>query len=242
MKPIIGITTLYEPRNDNIVSSINYNYPMSVNIGGATPILIPAMDKEEDIDNYINTIDALVLSGGEDVEPLRYGENPIKEIKYTSPERDEYEIKLYLKALEKDMPVLGICRGIQLMNIGSGGTLYQDINVQIENCLGHFPTNNPYRNYCHTVNIDKDSRLYNIFGKEELKVNSFHHQAVKKLADNFKVTAKSSEGIIEGIEHIDKKFVIGVQWHPEGLTINHPHFISLFEALSKAALEYRENK
>lgn len=241
MKPIIGITTLCEHRDNKVHSSINYNYSKSVNMAGGTPILIPSINSDEDIENYLNTIDALLLSGGEDISPLLYGENPIKQVTYISPDRDEYETKLYLGALQKDMPILGICRGIQLMNSVSGGTLYQDINTQAQYSNGHSPMQNLTYNFYHTVNIEKDSKLFEIFKSEELKVNSFHHQAVNKVADKFKVTAKSPDGIIEGIENLENTFVLGVQWHPEDLTVEHPEFLKLFKTFIDEASKYKES-
>lgn len=241
MRPIIGITTFCDNRDNNVYSSVNYNYSKSVNMAGGTPILIPLTANDEDIDNYLDTVDGLLLSGGEDVSPLFYGENPIKEVTYISPDRDEYEEKLYLEALHRNMPILGICRGIQFMNSASGGTLYQDINSQVENSNGHSPMANLSYNLYHTVNIEKNSKLFNIFGVDELRVNSFHHQAVNAISDKFKVVATSPDGIIEGIEHLENTFVVGVQWHPEDLTVKHPQFLKLFKAFTVEAAKYSKH-
>ncbi|URZ06590.1 gamma-glutamyl-gamma-aminobutyrate hydrolase family protein [Clostridium felsineum] len=243
MRPIIGITTVCKNENADLFTFLNYNYSKSVVLAGGTPILIPLGGEEDDIKNYIDIIDGLLLSGGEDINPLFYGENPISKVMYTSPARDEYEKKLYSKALEKDMPVLGICRGIQFMNSVSGGTLYQDINVQCDKSNGHNPRGNPKCNLYHTVNILRKSKLFNVFGEEEIKVNSFHHQAINRLSDEFIISAKSPDGIVEGIEHIKKSFVIGVQWHPEYLSAIYPEFLRLFEAFVLESSKFkRENK
>ncbi len=242
MKPIIGITTLCENRDNKVHSSINYNYAKSVNMAGGTPILIPLVQNDEDIDNYLDTIDGLLLSGGEDISPLLYGENPIKEVTYISPDRDEYEVKLYLKALDRNIPILGICRGVQLMNVALGGTLYQDINAQAEKPNGHAPMANLTYNLYHTVNIEKSSKLFHIFGKDVLHVNSFHHQAVNRVSDKFKAVATSPDGIIEGIEHLENTFVLGVQWHPEDLTVKHPQFLRLFEVFIGESLKYKSHE
>jgi putative glutamine amidotransferase len=130
--------------------------------------------------------------------------------------------------MKLDMPVLGICRGIQLMNAASGGTLYQDIYEQCEGVFGHNPMKTPVDSLYHTVKIEKGSKLHEIFQSDSLKVNSFHHQAVKRTASNFKVTALSPDGIIEGIEDRTRDFVVGVQWHPEDLSIKYPEFLKLF--------------
>lgn len=242
MKPIIGITTFCEDKPKKTYSSVSYNYIKSVHLAGGTPITIPLIKTEEDIQNYLDIVDALLFSGGEDVNPLAYGENPVREVKHTSPERDEYETLLYKEALKRNIPILGICRGTQLINIASGGTLYQDINSQVPNTLGHCPFENPVHNLYHTVNLEADSKLFNIFEAKELKVNSFHHQAVNKIAPNFKATAFSSDGIIEAIEYQGDSFIVCVQWHPEDLTIHHPHFVKLFKALVDEAIRYNKLK
>lgn len=235
MKPLIGITTLNETRPKKIFSAVSYGYVRSVYLAGGIPVLIPLIGDEQAIDMYINSVDAIIFSGGEDVSPLSYGENPIKQVTYTSPARDEHEILLFKKAMQKNIPILGICRGIQIINVANGGTLYQDVNCQIDGSLGHLPKDNPVDNLYHSVHIEKDSKLFDIFGEENLNVNSFHHQAVKKTGAGFKVSAKSSDGIIEGIEFEGKNFVIGVQWHPEDLTVKYPKFLKIFKALVEEA-------
>lgn len=234
MKPIIGITTFCESKPKKVYSSVSYNYVKSVQLAGGTPVLIPLVEDEEDLDNYLDKIDGLILTGGEDMNPLSYGENPIKEVTFISIERDEQEIKLYLKAVEKHIPILGICRGAQVINVAAGGTLYQDIPVQIKDALGHCPLENPVYNLYHTVEIYKNSKLFQIFVDSNLKVNSFHHQSIKELGKDLNVTAVSIDGIIEGIEHKLEPFIVGVQWHPEDLTVHHPKFIKLFSALINA--------
>jgi len=166
---------------------------------------------------------------------MRYGENPIKEVEMFCPQRDDFEINLFIEALNRDMPVLGICRGLQVMNAALGGSLYQDIFTQVDNVLGHLPKKMPVDTLFHCINIMEGSRLEDIFNSRNLRVNSYHHQAVKQVADAFIATAFSTDNIIEAIEHKDKRFAVGVQWHPEDLTIKYPHFIKLFEALVMAS-------
>lgn len=231
MKPVIGITTFLENKPKKVYSLVSYNYVKSVHLAGGIPLLIPLIGTEEDVKYYLDSVDALLFSGGEDVTPLTYGEDPLKEVKHTSPERDELEILLYKEALKRHIPILGICRGLQIINVAAGGTLYQDINSQIKNSLGHCPIENPVHNLYHSVAIDKNSKLSKIFETTELKVNSFHHQSVKDIGIDFKATAFSSDGIVEAIEYEGDSYVVAVQWHPEDLTIHHPHFVKLFKAL-----------
>jgi len=235
-RPIIGITTVNQKREKKTYAVVSTNYCSSVQMAGGTPILLSLCVNKEILDNYLTIMDGLILTGGDEaVNPLLYGENPIPSLRATCSSRDECETYLLKGALEQDMPVLGICRGMQLMNVAAGGALYQDIFTQKQNVLGHQPVDMPVDELYHSVLIQKDSKLRHIFKKEELIVNSFHHQAVKKLAADFVGTAISEDGIIEAMEHRNRKFAIGVQWHPEDLTARHAHFLELFKALVSAS-------
>jgi putative glutamine amidotransferase len=240
MKPIIGITTFYDRKPQKVYTAVSDSYVRSVILAGGIPILLPVVEEVELADEYLTAIDGLLLSGGEDVCTMRYGENPIKEVEMFCPQRDDFEINLFIEALNRDMPVLGICRGLQVMNAALGGSLYQDIFTQVENVLGHLPKKMPVDTLFHCINIMEGSRLENIFNSRNLRVNSYHHQAVKQVADAFTATAFSTDNIIEAIEHKDKQFAVGVQWHPEDLTIKYPHFIKLFKALVMASDRHKK--
>jgi len=235
MKPTIGITTFFEKKPMKTYCMVSNNYVKSIRMAGGLPVLLPVCEDQDAVEDYIKGLDGLLLTGGEDISPLVYGENPIKEVNYFSHARDSFEMALFKCALDKKVPVLGICRGMQIMNTSLGGSLYQDIFCQVKNSLGHFPEQLPVDELFHTVKIDKKSRLHKIFSEEEIKVNSYHHQSVKKVADSFNVTALSTDGIIEAIEHKNENFAIAVQWHPEDLTIKHKEFIKLFKALIDAS-------
>lgn len=229
MKPRIGITTFCEPKPRKPFTSVSHNYVTSVILGGGIPVLIPILNSANDLEAYMDFIDGILLTGGEDVSPLEYGENPTNQISLVCKDRDVHEIRLFKMAWEKRIPVLGICRGLQLINVARGGSLFQDIGTQVPGSLGHDPENNPVDELYHNIKLEKDSRLHNIFKTSELEVNSFHHQAVKLIGEGLKAVAHSDEGIVEGIETIDdSRFVIGVQWHPEDLTIRYPKFVKLF--------------
>ncbi|MCG8619013.1 MAG: gamma-glutamyl-gamma-aminobutyrate hydrolase family protein, partial [Desulfobacterales bacterium] len=172
-----------------------------------------------------------LTGGNEDVSPLLYGENPVKEVTCISQERDNFEISLVRRAFDRKMPVLAICRGMQLMNVAMGGSLYQDVFSQVPGCLGHYPESQPVDTLYHEVRLEKDSMVSKVFGAETIRVNSFHHQAVKTLADGFKPTAYSADGIVEAMEYQGDVRAIGVQWHPEDLTVNYPEFLGLFKVL-----------
>lgn len=233
MKPIIGITTFEEEVKG--YHTLNTNYINAVFAAGGIPISIPIINDEEDYDYYVNLIDGIIFSGGIDVSPLSYGENPIKEVKFLSSVRDKYEFGLLKRAYEKKLPILGICRGCQLINVFLGGTLYQDINEQVPNALGHCPGPHLLEEIYHTINIKEGTKLHSIFGKDKIYVNSYHHQSINKLGENLKITAVSEDGIIEAIEATDERFLIGVQFHPEALQKKYPEFQRIFKELINAS-------
>lgn len=242
MKPVIGITTFCECKSGKEVDEVNYNYIQSIVSAGGTPVLLPVVEGEDIIEGYLSLIDGIMFTGGNDISPILYGENPIKEVVSVSKERDSFEFSLYNKAYKRNIPMFGICRGAQLINTAAGGTLYQDINAQKENSISHSQSENPSGNLYHSVKISKDSKLYSIMGSEELCVNSFHHQSVKEAAPGFNITALSPDGIVEAIESTGKNFILGVQWHPERLVDNHPEFLKLFKALIDASNVYRTSR
>ena len=198
--------------------------------------MLPLVNDPNTVADYISLLDGLILTGGEDVCPLIYGENPIKEVELFSQVRDEFETTLFRGALEQNIPVLGICRGLHIMNTALGGTLYQDIFRQVEDTLGHFPKLLPVDNLYHSIQLAEDSRLAKIFFSREIQVNSYHHQAAKEVAGAFAVTARAPDNIVEALEHREQDFVVAVQWHPEDLTVRYPAFLALFKALIDASL------
>jgi putative glutamine amidotransferase len=234
MKPIIGVTSYYQNGKRKPVTAISHNYIRSVHLAGGLPVIIPILNNEEDISSYVDMVDGILFTGGADISPMYYGENPIKEISTVFSNRDDQELALFKGVYEKNKPILGICRGNQLINVALGGTLYQDIFHQVDGALGHDPAESPVDELFHSVNIMEGSKLYDIFETEKLNVNSFHHQAIKDVAKNLKIVAKSSEGIIEAVECEDRKFLLGVQWHPEDLTVRYPIFLELFKSFVDA--------
>ena len=206
-----------------------------VSAAGGTPILIPLMSDLSRAVDYINLIDGLILSGGQDLSPHHYSTTTTDHIKDNDPQRDKWEMKLFTLAFENNLPILGICRGMQLINVARGGSLYQDIIEQYDESLVHLPDEEGESYVHHTITIEEDCSLCNFACCQQLDVNSHHHQAIKELAPGFKVIAKTEGEIVEAIEAVDKDFVVGVQWHPEDLTHLHPCFEELFNLLIKRA-------
>lgn len=233
MKPIIGITTFESEEKG--YHRIKSNYINSVFAAGGIPINIPIIHEEKDYDAYLDILDGIIFTGGLDVSPLSYNENPLKEINSTSSIRDKYEMGLFKKAYERKLPILGICRGLQVANVVLGGSLYQDIYVQVPGVLGHQPDDMPNDEFYHSINIKKDTKLFNIFRSEKIFVNSLHHQAIKELGEGLVIAALSEDGIIEAVEPTDDRFLIGLQFHPEDLTKKYEKFLNIFRELVLAA-------
>ena len=197
---------------------VNKDYVDAVIRAGGVPLIIPFSTDKEVIISQAQLIDGLILSGGHDISPYNYGQEPSQKIGETFPERDTYEIILLEESKKRNIPILGICRGFQLINVAAGGTLYQDLSLIPGNILKHNQVSNPTLK-THKVEIKENSFISSIFGKETM-VNSFHHQVINKVANDFIVVAKASDGAVEAIEHKTYKFLVAVQWHPEMLAVN----------------------
>ncbi len=237
IKPVIGLTAFTEPTPQKKRVNVSYHYIESIELAGGIPIVIPEC-KDPDVSYaYLDRIDALIISGGVDVSPYLYGENPVKEVDYFSVERDLFEIALVKGAIEKKIPVFGICRGIQIINVALGGTLYQDIFTQVQSVHGHNPTNMPVDRLYHKVIVEDGSVLRTLFKNKSFLVNSFHHQAIKEFGNGLIPTAFSEDGIVEAVEMKDNKTLFGVQWHPEDLVNSYPEFRCLFKYLVDLALD-----
>lgn len=197
---------------------VNKDYVDAVVRAGGVPLIIPFSTDKEVIISQAQLIDGLILSGGHDINPYNYGQEPSQKIGEIFPERDTYEMILLEESKKRNIPILGICRGFQLINVAAGGTLYQDLSLIPGNILKHNQVSNPTLK-THKVEIKENSFISSIFGKETM-VNSFHHQVINKVANDFIVVAKASDGVVEAIEHKTYKFLVAVQWHPEMLAVN----------------------
>jgi putative glutamine amidotransferase len=215
-------------------------YVDALRAAGAVPWLIPLMPTDpETMRAIFDRLDGVFLTGGMDVDPSFYGEPRHPLCVATDPDRDAVEIMLLRHATDRRVPVLAVCRGIQILNVACGGTLYQDVASQVPAALKHdnFPTPaNPSRSYlAHDVTVTPNSRLGDILGESVVPVNSMHHQAIKDLASGLRPTVFAADGIIEGVEGANSRFLVGVQWHPEELTDTQPAMRRLFSTFVEAA-------
>ncbi len=203
-------------------------------VGGA-PILIPLQLDDDSLRAILARLDGLLLAGGVDVHPNEYGETIQDFCGAIDEPRDQVELRLTRLALENQLPVFGICRGIQMLNVAAGGSLYQDIAAQLPDALPHpHQKGAPYNRLTHAIEIDAQSRLTRALGVTQVRVNSLHHQSVKQVAPGFRIVARAPDGVIEGIEATNGRFAIGVQWHPEWLQDDDPRMLDLFSAFVRA--------
>lgn len=212
MRKVIGLIPLWDDERESYW--MLPGYMKLIEQCGGLPMMLPMTDDEKMLDQALGLCDGLLLTGGHDVSPTLYGQEPLAVCGKPCVMRDRMESYLLRLVLEKDMPVLGICRGIQLMNVCLGGTLYQDIPSQHPSDVNHQMTP-PYDRIVHSVEIQAGTILAGILGVGKYEVNSYHHQAVCRLSPYVTPSAVSEDGLVEAIEIKEKRFALGVQWHPE---------------------------
>jgi putative glutamine amidotransferase len=243
-RPVIGIParSIVDSNNGFRYSGIPLTYSNSVERAGGAPILIPLHLSEETLKAIYARIDALLLAGGVDVHPKEFGEDVMPYCGEIDTARDETELRVTRWALADGRPIFGICRGIQMLNVAAGGSLYQDIPSQIATEQNHsYRAGDPYNLRAHPIELDPDSRVARWLGTPNLKVNSLHHQAVKQVAPGLRVTGRAPDGVVEAIESDDDRFLVGVQFHPE-LLDDDARMAKLFEAFVQSAREYRAKR
>ncbi|MBW3628470.1 MAG: gamma-glutamyl-gamma-aminobutyrate hydrolase family protein [Gemmatimonadetes bacterium] len=216
MRPLIATTTTsYEDPNYRTPQiMLGSPYIAALEAMGGTPLLVTPAHDEESIGRLIDLADGLVLTGGEDVDPAYYGQEPHTNLASVNRARDRMEMLAVERAIERGMPVLAICRGLQLLNVALGGTLFQDLPSQRAEGIIH-EQSAPITERWHSARIAEESQLAQIFGATDLFINSFHHQGINRLAEPLRPVAWAEDGLIEGVEGRDHPWMIGVQWHPE---------------------------
>ncbi|MEJ7837784.1 MAG: gamma-glutamyl-gamma-aminobutyrate hydrolase family protein [Thermomicrobiales bacterium] len=241
MKPRIGITP--SPSTDDLGYATFYRFALSdtyvrsVIAAGGIPVILPTI--VEDVEESLHGLDGLILSGGGDIDPARFGDTDVHHNTYGIDDpRDQYEIAAYTIARQRDLPVLCICRGIQVMNVVVGGDLFQDVTDQIPNSIIHRQTElgKTRDDTSHTVTFESgENPVREIAGKDSIETNSYHHQSIRNVAPELRLAATTSDGVVEALWDPQMRFGIGVQWHPEMLAAHRPEHAAYFQALVTAA-------
>ena len=229
-KPIIGVTPSVDEERHRCV--VQPGYLESIQRAGGLPLMLPLADGDEDISRFVELCDGFLFVGGPDIEPRRYGQELLPECGPRNLQRDALEWKLMKAALASDKPILGICRGIQVLNTVLGGTLYQDIPSQYKTDLSHSMPEPPYNRIAHPLQVVEGTPLAMLPPAEG--INSRHHQAILDLAPGLEIMAYASDGIIEAVRMPEKSFVWAVQWHPEAYWEEDGIHIELFRQLVAA--------
>jgi len=239
-KPIIGIVGNVMTKETGRVRAVQqlYVYEEYINAvvkAGGIPIVLPIVDDLKLVRQQIDSCDGIIMTGGNDVHPKFYSEdqNLHKTLQIVSSRMDLYQMELARLTIEKNMPILGICRGMQLINVVNGGSLYQDLSEKSGEILKHGDADLSNETE-HSISIESESILKGILG-ESVVVNSYHHQSVNRIGDGLRVTAYTADGVIEAIEMTGKRFVVGVQWHPEMMLAVNDDMLSIFEVLIEKA-------
>lgn len=225
-KPVIGLCSSYGKGEKDDRIFLSCDYLETIRSFGGIPVVIPAEAGEEEQKYLMDLCDGLLLTGGNDIDPALYGEAILNDTVVTAPERDLGEPRLCELAMQRGLPILGICRGMQMLNVHFGGTLYQDIPTQLEGAVNHQTK--------HDCQLMPASPLWELVGEDSITVNSHHHQAVKDVAPGFEVMGRCSDGIIEAIRKTDAKFLWAVQWHPEKIWKTESSSARIFTAFMDA--------
>lgn len=233
-KPVIGVTPLY----DDAMASVWMlpEYLDGVTEAGGIPVILPLEGDPQTISQLVGECDGFLFTGGHDIDPILYGEQPRPYCGNCHAVRDRMETLLFQRVLEADKPVLGICRGLQFLNVALGGNLYQDLEEQHLSIIRH-KQQKPYEKPSHAVQILPDTPLFEIYGRDRIMVNSIHHQAVQELAPALSAAALSEDGLVEAAYMPGREFVLGVQWHPEYLLRGDENQYKLFSAFVRTCVD-----
>jgi putative glutamine amidotransferase len=243
MKPVIGIIpSLQLLQGTRFSYTLRQNNADAIADQGGLPVLLPYAGAGADLEQTLSLADGLYFAGGCDILPAHFGEEPIPTLGDLCPARDAFEIAAYRLAAAADMPMLGVCRGVQIMNVAAGGSIYQDLAAQRPGSGGHAQKDLPGEYAFHSIRIAPGSKLAGVLGTTETAVNSFHHEAVKEAAPGYVAAATAPDGVIEGIESLSLTYALGVQWHPEYMYGGSPACARLYRSFVEAAAAYRARR
>ena len=232
MSKIIGILATVDSEKNTKLSQF---YISAIEHSGAIPVVLPYSEENRTIDGFIDLCDGFLFSGGVDIDPKYYGEEQMPFCGEIQSYRDEFELKIFKKIIDKGKPILAICRGAQLVNVALGGTLFQDIPSQTSATINHRQTEDTL-SFSHSVKVLFGTPLYDLINKESLPANSFHHQAIKELGNGLRAMAISDDGIIEAVWLDGKNYLRAYQWHPERVFDKSTENKMIFDDFIKACL------
>ena len=243
MKPLIGLTPTPELKQMEHgtfrLHTLNQDYSQAVIAAGGIPVMLPS--NNPDIDSLLDRLDAVIITGGGDIDPEQFGQQHHEKTNEIDAERDAFELAIVHRAIERDMPLLGICRGLQMLNVALGGTLHQDIADLVENAQQHKQQDEKIgpNDVSQTVTLsDGDHPLRSVATDATIEVNSFHHQCIGELAPSLKVMARTEDDVIEAVYNPNMTFGMAVQWHPELLAHKHDEHAAIFRALIQAVTAF----
>lgn len=236
--PLIGVTCAQITDSSQVTRvTLPKAYTDALNRAGASPVLIPPGLATIQLQDLTSRLDGLLLPGGGDIDPVVYSSTSHPKVAFVDRERDQLEIRAFTQSRARGLPILGICRGMQLINVAMGGTLYEDLLDQRPNSDNHdFHPEHPRDFLAHRIEIEAGSRISKVFDSNTVQVNSLHHQGIRDLADGLTVAARAEDGLTEAVEIGRYPFGVAVQWHPECLQ-EHDSMRNLFSAFVKAASE-----
>lgn len=247
VRPLIGITAGHmlgaaeRQRRQDVSFGCGKSFVTEVLAAGGAATILPPVGERDAVRAAIGAVDALLLSGGGDPSALEFRSEPHPNIRFVDPARDRMEIEATRLAVRRGMPILGICRGIQILNVALGGGLIQDIPSEIERPVRHWALD-PTPSLSHTIDVDPGSLLASLIGEGRIAVTSIHHQAVGRVAGGLRVTARSRDGVVEAVESADGRPFLGVQFHPEETAGDRARFGAIFEWFVTQAHRYRRSR
>lgn len=224
MSAVIGIVSCGYIDNRQFVTQ---PYIHAIEASGGVPILLPCTAKDTFFSRYASICDGFLFCGGNDITPWLFGEEPLTDRGSTDTGTDLFHLSFMKYVLSAKLPVLAICRGMQILNIAMGGTIYQDMELRTNSSLNHMQISESRYDVSHKVIFSSNSMLYNICG-ESIYTNSFHHQCLKSVSENLRITGITSDGVIESVESVAHPFAVGTQWHPECMFDTSPEMQALF--------------
>ncbi|MBQ8162265.1 MAG: gamma-glutamyl-gamma-aminobutyrate hydrolase family protein [Clostridia bacterium] len=225
-RPLVGLVPLWDDEKQSIWMLPGYQE--GIVAAGGTPVILPLTDSHEVLSLLLDHLDGVLVTGGQDVDPARYGEEKRDTCGELCPARDAMEAFILGEALRRDMPVFGICRGLQMLNVFLGGTLYQDIPTELHSTVQHHGQK-PYDAPDHEVTLVEGEWLEKLLGKHRLPVNSYHHQGIREMAGDLCATAVAPDGLVEGVRSRHHRWVQAVQWHPEFMPVKDPDSSRIFQ-------------